>query len=319
MSTHDDQPVQPDPVTGPDGMSSLPFNPLTGDLQDLQDSHTACWLWPNLSPEISRLDDVITDARIFLTTLLQPEPPEWAMQAALGMSRSNHAIHQHAQRHNSYVTAARSLWTTRIPQGTTTLTDAQIYALLAIHESRMAAALYCEIAQGIEVEMALTGVGHDDVEDIAWLRTAMAGWERALWHDAAQQTGTAEKFLLMAQFAASQPGVEQLRQAESRMAELQRRAQAAEDGVKTYRKGRRPGAVGKFTKALEELIDQAKSNKVKDIMVLIEAACYGGPIAGIQFQDCNDYHVWYLDIETKVEGQIKIPNLQRRLNRFSDI
>lgn len=114
--------------------------------------------------------------------------------------------------------------------------------LLAIHESHMATTLYYEIAQGIEVEMALTGVGHDDLEDIAWLRTAKAGWERALWHDAAQQTGTAEKFLLMAQFAASQPGVEQLRLAETKMTELQRRAQAAEDGVKTYRQGRRPGA-----------------------------------------------------------------------------
>ena len=319
MNTNDDRPAHPDPATGPDDVSSQPFNPLTGDLQDLRDSHAHCWLWPDISPEISRLDDVVTDARTFLTPLLQPEPPEWAMTAALGMSSSNYAIHQHAQRYNSYVTAARSLWTTRIPHDTPTLTDAQIYALLAIHQARMAAELYCEIALGIEEEMTLTSVGHGDLEDIGWLRTAMAGWERALWHDAAQQTGTAEKFLLMAQFAASQPGIEQLRQAETKMAELQRRAQAAEDGVQTFRQGRQPGAVGKFTKALTELVHQAKSNKLKDVIVLIETACYGDPIEGIQFQDCNDYYVWYLDIETKVEAQIKIPNLQRRLSRFSDI
>lgn len=317
MKTPDDSPAQPDMVDI--SVSSLTFNPLTGDLQDLRLLYGDAWLWPHISPEITRLDDVIIDAQTFLIPLFQPCPPEWAIQAGLGVSRSNIAIHQYAQHHNSYVAAARSLSSTRIPRDAPTLSDAHIYALLAIHEARMAAELYCEMVRGIEEEMILTGVGHNDTEDIGWLRTTMAGWEHNLWHDAAQQTGTAEKFLMMAQFAANEPNVEQLRQAEATVAELQRRAQAAETSVQAYRQGRQPGTVSKLTKALQHLIHRSHSSKLTDILTLIRRACNECPIEGIEFQACNEDCIWYLDVATGFQGQIKFANLQRRLNRISDI
>lgn len=42
------------------------------------------------------------------------------------------------QRYDSYTEAARSLWTTFIPT-TPPLTNAQIYAVMAMHEARMVA------------------------------------------------------------------------------------------------------------------------------------------------------------------------------------
>lgn len=52
---------------------------------------------------------------------------------------------------------------------------------------------------------------------------------------------------------------------------------------------------------------------------LIEQACYAEPIEGIQFQDCNDHKVWYLDVVTGRESEITIPNLRRRLTRLPAI
>ena len=299
--------------------ASLPFNPLTGDLQDLRASHIDCWLWPQISPEISRLDDAVTDAHTFVAPLLQGEPPEWAMQAALGIARSNLAIYQHAERYDSYVAAARSLWTTHIPKSEPTLTDAQIYALLCVYESRMAATLYCEIARGIEDEMALVGISHEEEEDIGWLRTSMAGWERDLWHYAAQQTGTAEKFLLMAQYCANEPEAQQLRKAEAQVVELQRRARAAEENVQAYRQGRQKGAVSKLTKALAALIRDTRSRDFDVIMRRIAIACNEGPIEGIQFEEYRHDFVWYRDVMSRLERTIKTDTLKRRLNRISDI
>ena len=180
------------------------FNALTDDLNDLRIQHQHFWLWPQISLEIDRLDDVLKDGRHLLEPLAT-DRPDWAIKTCAGIARSNPAIHQHVERYDSYAEAARSLWTTFIPTTPPTLTDAQIYAVMAMHEARIAAEAYCEIAAGIEDEMAQSGVGHDDEDDILELRGNIAGWERWHWHYAAQQVGTAERFLLMASFAATAP------------------------------------------------------------------------------------------------------------------
>jgi hypothetical protein len=72
-------------------------------------------------------------------------------------------------------------------------------------QDRLAAETYCEIAGGIEEELQEAGICHDDEENFGWVRSEIAGWERSLWHDTAQQTGTAEKLLLMADFVAKTP------------------------------------------------------------------------------------------------------------------
>ena len=203
-------PASDEQTDGPDDGSETavpavgPFNALTDDFNDLRIQHQHCWLWPQISLEIDRLDDVLKDGRQLLEPLIA-DRPDWAMKACIGIARSNPAIHQHVERYDSYVQAARSLWTAFIPATSPTLADAQIYAIMAMHEARIAAEAYCEIAAGIEDEMAQAGVGHDDGDEIVELRGDIAGWERWHWHYAAQQTGTAERFLLMSSFAATAP------------------------------------------------------------------------------------------------------------------
>lgn len=178
-------PASDQQTDGPDNGSEAaapaagPFNALTDDLNDLRIQHQHCWLWPQISLEIDRLDDVLKDGRHLLEPLAT-DRPDWAIKTCAGIARSNPTIHQHVERYDSYAQAARSLWTTFIPAAPPTLTDPQIYAVMAMHEARMAAETYCEIAAGIEEEMAQAGVGHDDEDEIVELRCDIAGWER--WH-----------------------------------------------------------------------------------------------------------------------------------------
>lgn len=295
-----------------------PFNALTDDLNDLRIRHQHCWLWPQISHEIDRLDEVLEQGRQLLESLAT-DRPDWAMDACIGIARSNAAIHQHVERHDSYVQAARSLWTTRIPATPPTLTDAQIYAVMAMHEARMAAEAYCEIAAGIDEEMQHAGIGHDDGEGIDWFRSEIAGWERWRWHHAAQQTGTAERFLLMAGFAAGTTDQTAIKKAEAQIAKLQRRALKAEAAAEPFHGGRQRGAVSKFTHALRLLAERADSWEFDDVMPLIDAACEHAPVEGIQFQDFNDYKVWYQDMITGREYEITIVNLKRALRRQSAI
>jgi len=295
------------------------FNPLTDDLKDLRLTHEQCWLWPQLTFEIDRLDAILDDARIFLEPLVTADYPEWAQQAAIGIVRSNVAIHQYAERYSSYVDAARSLWTTRIPSTPPTLSDAQIYAMIAMHEARMAAETYCEIATGLEEEMEQTGIGHDDEDEISWLRGELAGWERTLWRDAAQRAGTAEKFLLMADFAASAPDPTLFKKAESQIAKLRRRANAAEAAAEPYRQGRQPGAVSLLTKALMAIVEDVGSRDPDRVIPAIQMACDDIPIEGIQFQDYNDDFIWYADVIRNKESKIRIDSLKRKLAQLPDV
>lgn len=300
------------------GGAPYTFNPLKDDLSDLFISHQHCWLWPQIKLEMDRLDDILADVHPFIEPLTVPDCA-WGQAAAFGIARSNAAIHQHAERYDSYPLAARSLWTTHIPATSPTLTDAQIYAILAIHEARMAAEAYCEIAAGIEEEMADAGIGHDDTPGIDELRSDFAGWERGLWHSAAQQTGTAEKFLLMAGFAATTSDSSAIKKAEAQIAKLQRRARKAEAAAEPFQGGRQRGAVGKLTKALRAIVEQVGSRDIADVLPAIQAACDDFPIEGIQFQDYNDDFVWYLDVVLQSEAKIKINSLKRKLERLQDI
>jgi hypothetical protein len=307
------------PDDGPEATTSGtgPFDALTDDLNDLRIRHQHCWLWPQITLEIDRLDDVLVQGRLLLEPLTT-ERPDWAMKACAGIARSNPAIHQQVERYDSYAQAARSLWTTFIPDAPPTLTDAQIYAVMAMYEARLAAEAYCEIAAGIEEEMTQAGVGHGDEDEIVDLRCDIAGWERWHWHYAAQQVGTAERFLLMAEFAASTPDSSVIKKAEAQIAKLQRRARKAEAAAEPFHGGRRPGAVNRLTKALKVLVERVGSRNIDDVLPEIQDACADLPIEGIQFQDYNDIYIWYLDVVSQSESKIKITSLKRALGRLQD-
>ena len=295
-----------------------PFTALTDDLNDLRLQHQHCWLWPQITHEIDRLDEALEQGRQLLAPLAT-DRPGWAVKACTGIARSNLAIHQHVERFDSYAEAARSLWGASIPVTPPTLTDAQIYAVMAMHEARMAAQAYCEIAAGIEDEMTQAGVGHDEAAAIDALRGDVAGWERGHWHYAAQQVGTAERFLLMAEFAASAPDASVIQKAEAQIAKLQRRARKAEAAMVPFHDGRQPGAVNKLTKALMALVERLGSRDIKAVLPKIQDACDDLPVEGIQFQEYNDSYVWYLDVASQSERKIKISSLIRALNRLQDI
>lgn len=313
-----EQTDDPDDGSEPAMPVAGPFNALTDDLNDLRIRHQHCWLWPQICHEIDRLDEVLEQGRHLLEPLAT-DRPDWAMEACIGIARSNSAIHQHVERHDSYAQAARSLWTTRIPATPPTLTDTQIYTVMAMHEARMAAEAYCEIAAGIEKEIDEAGIGHNDVDGIDDLRADIAGWERWLWHHAAQQTGTAERFLLMAGFAATTTDSSAIKKAEAQIAKLQRRARKAEAAAEPFHGGRQPGAVNKLTKALRAIVERVGSRDIKDVLPAIREACEDFPIEGIQFQDYNDTYVWYLDVVFQTDRKIKISSLIRALNRLKDI
>ncbi len=294
-----------------------PFNALTGDLNDLRLTHDHCWLWPQLTAEFDRLDHVVENARTFLEPLTEYSNADWVQQAVLGMARSHDAVYQHAEQHGSYVIAARSLWTTRIPSEPPTLTDAQILALLSIHEARRSAETYCEIAAGIEEDMELTSISHDDEDSIGWLRSELAGWERVLWRDAAEQTGIAEQFLLMASFATNVSAVA-LKKAESQMATLRRKASVAAAIAAPYRKGRSQGAVSHLTRALMELVKEAESTELSVILDMIEEY-FDGDVQGIRFTDIVNDRVFYIDTYKNIERSIATDSLKRKLQQLPDV
>lgn len=317
-------PASDEQTHGPDDGSEAaapatgPFNALTDDINDLRIRHQHCWLWPQIRDEIDRLDEVLEQGRQLLEPLAT-DRPDWALKACIGIARSNPAIHQHAERYDSYAEAARNLWTTFIPATPPTLTDAQIYAVMAMHEARMAAEAYCEIAAGIEEEMALAGIGYVDDDGITWLRSEIAEWERELWRLADKYKSAADRIILMATFAMAPANPAALKEAQAQIVAMDRRIREIEAKVKPYRAGRRPGAVNRFTRALRELARRAGSWEFEDIIDLIDAACEEGPVEGIQFQDLNDYKIWYQDTITGREDDISITNLKRTLRRQSAI
>ncbi len=309
-----EQPADRDSGSGSSGTGL--FNPLTDGLDDLIHSHQGCSAWPEIAVDVHDLADLAASAAEMLSPLAAPD---WAVKAALGISRSIVSIHEHADRQGGYATAARRLWTTFIPSAEPTLTDAQIYALLAIVEARTSAEAFCAIALGIDDELQRNAIGLDEADAIAWLRGEMAPWEREAWRWADQTKAAAERFLLMGTFAASSPSTAALQKAEQQVAMLNRRLVEFQSAVAPYRAGRKPGAVSKFTRALRALIEQAGSREFEAVMPLIEKACYEEPIEGIQFQDCNDHKVWYRDVVTGLEDHITIANLRRRLTRLPAI
>lgn len=317
-------PASDEQIDGPnDGSESAalaagPFNALTDDLNDLRIQHQHCWLWPQIRDEIDRLDEVLEQGRQLLEPLAI-DRPDWALKACTGIARSNPAIHQHVERYDSHAEAARSLWTTFIPATPPTLTDAQIYAVMAMHEARMAAEAYCEIAAGLEEEMVQAGIGHADDDGITWLRSEIAEWERELWRLADQYKAAADRIILLATFAVAPANPSALKEAEAQLVAMDRRIREVEAKVQPYRSGRRPGAVSRFTRALRELARRAGSWEFEDIIALIEAATEQAPVEGIQFQDLNDYKVWYQDMVTGLEDDISIANLKRALRRQSAI
>ena len=316
-------PASDEQTNGPDDGSetavpaAVPFNALTDDLNDLRIQYEHCWLWPQIRLEIDRLDDVLKDGRRLLEPLTT-DRPDWAMKACTGVARSNPAIHQHVERYDSYAEAARSLWTTFIPATPPTLTDAQIYAVMAMHEARMAAEAYCEIAAGIEEEMVQAGVGHDDEDEIVELRGDIAGWERWHWHYGAQQTGTAERFLLIAGFAASTPDSSAIKKAESKIATLERKSRAVRAEMVPYRQGRKPGAVNRLTRALMAVVKEAGSSEYAAVIEYLDGA-YGDEFEGIIFRDIVNDRLEYSDLSKNRETSIAIDTLKRKLEKLSDV
>lgn len=296
-----------------------PFNALTNDLNDLRLQHEHCWLWPQLRDEIDRLDDVLKEGRQLLEPLIT-DRPDWAMKACIGIARSNPAIHQHVERYDSYAEAARSLWTTFIPAAPPTLTDAQIYAVMAMHEARMAAEAYCEIAAGIEEEMTQAGVGHDDGDEIVELRCDIAGWERWHWHYAAQQTGTAERFLLMASFAETAPDSSVIKKAEAQVTTSERKARAARAEMAPYRQGRQKGAVSNLTRALQEIVRAARSKEIGAVLAKIDEWS-GEDVEGIRFDGLGQYdgRLQYTDLTKNRVDSIAIDTLKRKLRDLPDV
>jgi hypothetical protein len=294
------------------------FNPLTVDLNDLRLTHDHCWLWPQIAAEFDRLDIVVETAQAFFEPLSAAPYPDWAMQAAIGLARSNAAIHEHAECRGSYIEAARSLWTARIPRDPPTFSDAQIYALLAIHEARLAAESYAEIAAGLDEEMQQAEITAADEEDIRWLRAEMADWERSLWRDAVELTGSAERFLLMAHFAVSPPGPQALKQAESQIATLRRQARAAAAVAAPYRQGRKRGALGNLARALIKVTREAGSTMFDAVLQYLNEV-EGEDIEGIRFQIIEEGRLYYLDLARNVERSIAIDSLKRRLKQLPDV
>jgi len=150
-----------------DGVGAEPFDPLTSGIDDLILQHEGSWLWPEITVDLQDLAELIGNAGSMLTDLGQAKPPEWVTRSALGIARSITAIHEHADRHGGYATTARSLWTTSIPRADPTLTDTQIYALLAIVEARTSTEAFCEISAGIEDELRRNAIDHEEADEIA--------------------------------------------------------------------------------------------------------------------------------------------------------
>lgn len=100
---------------------------------------------------------------------------------------------------------------------------------------------FCAIASGIDDELQRNAIGHDKADEIAWLRGEIAQWEREAWRWADQTKAAAERFLLLATFAASSPSPAALQKAEQQVAMLNRRLTEVQAAVAPYRAGRKPG------------------------------------------------------------------------------
>ncbi len=145
-----------------------------------------CWLWGEVSVEMQALATLIGRAGELLESLHQPTVADWASNAAIGIVRTMLSI---PNTPNATATSPMS----RAASQAATVTDVQIYALLAIAEARTSAEGYCDLATGIEDELARNAIGPDEAGEIAWLRREIAQWEREQWRwseDIARLAGT---------------------------------------------------------------------------------------------------------------------------------
>ena len=148
----------------------------------------------------------------------------------------------------------------------------------------------------------------------------IAGWERWHWHYAAQQTGSAERFLLMASFAATAPDLSAIKKAESQMATLERKARAARAEVAPYRQGRQKGAVSNLTRALQEVVRSVRSKKPEAVLAKIEE-WIGEDVEGIRFDGFGQYdgRLEYTDLTKNLVDSIAIDSLKRKLRDLPDV
>lgn len=289
-----------------------PFNPLTEGIDDLIQRSRDCWLWGEVGVEMQALEDLIGRAGELLQPLHQPTVADWASNAAIGIWRSNIAIHQYADRYGSFAAAARHLWTAAIPSAAPTLTDAQIYALLAIAEARTSAEGYCELATGIEEELARNAIGPDEADEIRWLRNEFAQWERELWRWSDGERASAERFLLLAHFASASTPPDALRQAEQQVVALNQRVGDLASKFEPFRGGRAKGAYAPLTRALMVVVRDAGSRDFDAVLALIKEYLEED-IEGVRFDGVTDTEVQYTDLTKNKVTQIKIGSLRRKL------
>lgn len=175
-------------------------------------------------------------------------------------------------------------------------------------------------AAGIEEEMAQVGVGHDDEDGIVELRCDIAGWERWHWHYATQQVGTAERFLLMAIFAASTPDSSAIKNAESKIATLERKVRQARAKAENFLNGRPIGAVSRLTRALREVVRSVRSKEIEAVLAKIDEWS-GEDVEGIRFDGIGQYdgRLQYTDLTKNRVDSIAIDSLKRKLRDLQDV
>jgi len=301
------------------GTGAEPFNPLIGGIDDLIERCRDCWLWPEVATELQGLAELINQARTHLTVLRQPATPDWSYTAALGIARSITSIHEHAERHGSYATAARYLWTAAIPSREPTLSDTQIYALLAIVEARTSAEAFYAIAAGLEDELRRNAIGHDEVDEISWLRSEIALWERESWRWADSTRAAAARFLLQAQWHQASSPAGDIRQAELRITQLNQQLGALSVTAEKFHGGRAKGAYSPLTLALMQIVREARSRDLHDVLAHIEE-CLGEEIESlIRFDEITSGEVQYSILTKGKLAQIKIDSLRRKLADLPDV
>jgi len=286
-----------------------PFNPLTEGIDDLIERSRGCWLWGEVSVEMQALATLVGRAGELLQPLHQPTVADWASDAAIGIVRTMLSIHQYAERYGSFADVARRL----IPSSDR-LTDAQVYALLAIAEARTSAEGYCDLTTGIEEELARNAIGPDEDDEIAWLRGEIAQWEREQWRWSDAMRESAERFLLLAQFAASTTAGQSdaLRQAERQVMELNQRVGELASTVESFRGGRPKGAYAPLTRALMVVVRDAGSRDLEAVLALIKEYLEED-IEGVRFDGVTDTEVQYTDLSKNKVTQIGIDSLRRKL------
>lgn len=292
------------------------FNPLTDDLNDLWLDHADCWFFPQIKLEMDSLIDLVQRARDNVLDLINT--PEWALKAGEGIFRCNGAIHQHVTRYGNFAETARALGNCLIPREPPTLMDEHIYALLSICEARLSAEAYCELAAGYESELEATGIQPDDDEDILCLRQVKSAWERDLWRWADREKALAEKFLLMADFAFRAPDPTHVKHTEAQLVVLSRRLTAVEAVAKPYRQGRPKGALSPISLALMEIVRDARSRELDDVLEQIREYL-GEDIQGvIRFDEIEEDTLYYTVITKAQPKQMSLDSLRRRLKNLPD-